>query len=329
MAHLRLTSVSTDGRRLLLSDEDGAEHVLEITADLRAALRAGTRSTPQESSMDSTLRPRDIQSRIRSGETPESVAEAAGTTVERIMPFAGPVLAEREHVAERAQLSHVRRSGGEGARTLGDAVAAQLRSHRTDPSGVSWDAWRKDDGRWALTAEFASAERSGTAHFSYDARGSFVVLDDDDARWLVGETLPPAAAPAPTEDDLSTRRRRRLAALPVEGEAGEAALPLGDDALDLLAEETRSAEVPVPAAQPTAETTSTVPDAPAAAEPAAAPAARSGTATDEVGQTGQTGQTDEDDDAPATPATRRPVQKRRGRASVPSWDEIMFGGSDR
>ena len=28
-------------------------------------------------------------------------------------------------------------------------------------------------------------------------------------------------------------------------------------------------------------------------------------------------------------ATRRPVQKKKGRASVPSWDEIMFGsGSD-
>ena len=26
------------------------------------------------------------------------------------------------------------------------------------------------------------------------------------------------------------------------------------------------------------------------------------------------------------PAPRRPVRKSRGRASVPSWDEIMFGG---
>ncbi len=34
---------------------------------------------------------------------------------------------------------------------------------------------------------------------------------------------------------------------------------------------------------------------------------------------------DADDDlAPEPP--RRPVKKTRGRASVPSWDEIMFGG---
>ena len=63
--------------------------------------------------MDSMLRPRDIQARIRAGETPESVAAAAQTTVEKVMPYAAPVLAEREHVAERAQRSSIRRPAGE------------------------------------------------------------------------------------------------------------------------------------------------------------------------------------------------------------------------
>ena len=68
--------------------------------------------------MESTLRPRDIQTRIRAGETPEAVAHAAGTSVEKIMPFAAPVMAERAHVAERAQLASVRRRATEsGART--------------------------------------------------------------------------------------------------------------------------------------------------------------------------------------------------------------------
>ena len=51
-----------------------------------------------------------------------------------------PVLAERAHVAQRAQLSSVRRRSGEtGARTLGEAVAAQLRAVNVDPSAVEWD----------------------------------------------------------------------------------------------------------------------------------------------------------------------------------------------
>ena len=75
--------------------------------------------------MDSSLRPRDIQARIRAGESPEAVAQAAQTSIEKIMVYAGPVLAEREHIADRAQRSTVRRTTGEsagGARTLGDAV---------------------------------------------------------------------------------------------------------------------------------------------------------------------------------------------------------------
>ncbi len=34
----------------------------------------------------------------------------------------------------------------------------------------------------------------------------------------------------------------------------------------------------------------------------------------------------EDEVAEADEPPRRPVKKTRGRASVPSWDEIMFGG---
>ena len=43
--------------------------------------------------MDSALRPRDIQARIRAGETPEEVAALAQASVEKIMAYAGPVLA--------------------------------------------------------------------------------------------------------------------------------------------------------------------------------------------------------------------------------------------
>ena len=61
----------------------------------------------------SLLRPRDIQARIRAGETPEAVAEAAQTTVEKVMPYAAPVLAEREHVAQRALRASIRRPAGD------------------------------------------------------------------------------------------------------------------------------------------------------------------------------------------------------------------------
>jgi hypothetical protein len=304
MAHLTLTGVSDDGKRLLLVSDKGVEFTLDITPSLRAALSGDTSRIGQlEIQMESALRPRDIQARIRAGETPESVAQAAQTTVDKIMTYAGPVLAEREHVAERAQRSSVRRAPGEsagGARTLGDAVAAHLRAGNVDPAAVAWDAWRREDGRWTLTALFETSERSGTAEFTYDAPGNYVVLDNDEAKWLVGEVV---AGAAPPRDDLEQARLRRLSAVPEDEH------PLGDDAIELVShDETASlgAEAPVEAFLDDSPTS----DDPRLREEAAEAAAQ-------------------DDDEADEPPARRQVQKKRGRASVPSWDEIMFGGSDQ
>lgn len=299
MAQLTLAGRSDDGHRLLLVDDAGREFTLVVDARLQAALRgddARTGPFPSgqlEIPMESTLRPRDIQSRIRAGETPDAVAQAASTTVDKIMPFAAPVLAERAHVAERAQLASVRRRGNDsGARTLGEAVAAQLREHNVDPATVQWDAWRREDGRWTLTGAFATGTRSGTAAFSFDARGNFVTVDDEDARWLVGDDVAPASAVTEVAvDDISAARARRLSSVPPDE------LPLGDDAIEMVTDADRSAEAPHPAAEAD-DTTEIDQVEESAAAPAPAP-----------------------DEQPAP----RPA-KKRGRASVPSWDEIMFGG---
>ena len=310
MAKLTFTGRSADGKRLLLVDESGQEHFLVIDARLRRALSGVPESNGQlEIPMESTLRPRDIQTRIRAGESPESVAHAAGTSVEKIMPFAAPVMAERAHVAERAQLASVRRRASEsGARTLGEAVNAQLRAHNVDPGAVEWDAFRREDGRWTLTALYEVAGRTGTATFSHDPRGNFVTVDDDDARWLVGDTAPAA----PTEsaaDDLAAARQRRLNAVSGEDDA------LGADAIEMVTGEEPAHE------ESATETTMELSDTSLGAEQP----------VEAYLDSGDTREPDAAEDEKAAPAEApaepkaRPA-KKRGRASVPSWDEIMFGG---
>jgi Protein of unknown function (DUF3071) len=322
MAHLTLAGLSDDGKRLLLVSDKGVEFTLDIDARLRAALRGEHASLGHlEIQMDSALRPRDIQARIRAGDTPEAVAQAAQTTVDRIMAFAAPVLAERQHVAERAQRSSVRRKPGEstssGARTLGDAVAGHLRALNVDPETVSWDARRREDGRWTLTGDFAAGKRQGSATFIYDPPGNYVTVEDDDARWLLGEkgTEPQR----PPRDDLKAARGRRLSAVP--GSAPHEELPLGsaepgsselgDDAIELVKEESGSlgAEQPVEAYLDDARSTQETPAVPE--EPADEPVAEQEPAAEEP---------------PAEEPAARKAAKRKGRASVPSWDEIMFGG---
>ena len=167
MVHLTLAGLSEDGKRLLLVSDAGVEFTLAVDDKLRAALRGDHARLGQlEIKMESVLRPRDIQARIRAGETPEAVAAAAQTSVDKIMPYAAPVLAEREHVAQRAQRASIRRPASSGAapagsRTLGDAVAGHLRAQNVDPGVVDWDAWRREDGRWTLTALFRSRGSRG------------------------------------------------------------------------------------------------------------------------------------------------------------------------
>ncbi|WP_225868972.1 MULTISPECIES: septation protein SepH [unclassified Nocardioides] len=326
---LTLAGSSPDARRLLLVDDQGSEYTLVITPDLRAAVRAETTREPTrvgqlETKMSSSIRPREIQTRIRAGESTEAVAEAAGTTVDAIMPYVAPVLAEREHVAERALKASLRRTPGEGtaahtqSRVLGDAVAAHLRNTGADPAEVAWDAYRRETGRWVLTATYDAGTRSGTARFTYDAPGNYALSDNDDARWLVGDVLPEPVAPA--RDDLQEARERRLAVVPAEelplGTLGDAPdeLPFGD----AFEAEASTGLVDIPAPRQHA-----APSDAEAAEGAEAP---------EVLDEPIRATTDEEASAAAERERakhRRPVQKKRGRASVPSWDEIMFGGGDQ
>jgi hypothetical protein len=311
---VRIASVSRDGQQVLLVDETGREFSLEIDQRLDHQLAAApARTTPTmparrtEVPMESALRPRDIQARIRAGESPETVAEAAGSTVEKIMPFAAPVLAEREHTAERAQKASVRRRPGEpsAVRTLGDAVAARLRGFELEPDVIAWDSYRRHDGRWKLLGAYDLPARSGIAELTYDLPGNYVSLDNDDARWLVGDQLQ-EQPPVPVRDDLEAARQRRLK--PVEPQAAQAP-----------ADEPEPEPLPAAENEPTVETP--LVDMPveaylfdepgsAAAGPAA-PAASEGEATVAP--------------EPEQPAAPRRT-KRKGRASVPSWDEIMFGG---
>ena len=320
MVHLTLAGMSGDGKRLLLVDDAGVEFTLDVDARLRSALRGETSRLGQlEITMESVLRPRDIQARIRAGETPEAVAAAAQTSVEKIMAFAGPVLAEREHVAERAQRSSVRRRTGDGARTLGEAVESHLRTVNVGADSLAWDAWRREDGRWVLTAGYATTARTGTATFTFDLPGNYVVAEDDDARWLIGDLLATPAAP-PALDDLEEVRRRRAAAL---DEDSPDELPLGDDAIHLVSPAPIEAflEPEQPRAEPGQP--EPAPDAPAAEQPSAPE-----TETQPATEPQQPAAEARPDERPDEPAAKRPARKSRGRASVPSWDEIMFGSKD-
>src|SRR3954451_14103461 len=173
MRTLRLVALSDDGKSVVLAadgpDGEGERFELPIDDRLRAAARGDSRRLTQiDVDLGTELPPRIIQSRIRAGETPEQVAAASGTRVERILRFAHPVLQERARIAEQARESRVRLSEGTTTTSLGDFMTQRLRLIGGDPDAVRWDAYRADEGGWLVTASWTAGGKSGTTRWTYD-----------------------------------------------------------------------------------------------------------------------------------------------------------------
>ncbi|HYO36586.1 MAG TPA: septation protein SepH [Geodermatophilus sp.] len=293
MRTLRLVGLSEDGRSLVLAVEggdgsdDGERFALPVDERVRAAARGDAHRLGQIEA-DGGLSPRLIQARIRAGETPEQVAAASGTRVERIMRFAHTVLQERSRLAEQAREARVRLSEGAPGAPLQQFMAERLRLLGADLDAVRWDAARSDDGTWVVTAAWRAGAKEGTTHWVYDV---------------------PARAVAPldaaTRDFAEgTRLVRVVPGVPAE----RPSLPVH-----------RSAAVPDrPAAAPASggPAASAVPPAPADERPAAAPGDRRTDAPapeDDVSEHDtvvlRTGEAEDEDP----------------RARVPAWEDIVFG----
>src|SRR6202042_2621676 len=129
MQELRLVAVSEDGTYAVLAVPGrGGRFVLPIDDRLRTVARGQfSRLAQYEIEVENPLRPKEIQDRIRAGETADEIADAAGIPPDRIRRFEGPILAERQYQADQAQRATIRghSESGPGPR-LGDIVTERL-----------------------------------------------------------------------------------------------------------------------------------------------------------------------------------------------------------
>ncbi|WP_018334170.1 septation protein SepH [Actinomycetospora chiangmaiensis] len=220
MRELRVVGLGDDTSTVILEDPIRHER-FTIPSDerLRAAARGDVRRLGQmEIETTSPLRPRDIQARIRSGESVADVASGAGVPAAHVERFAYPVLLERARVAEIARRGHhVPADGPADPRTLGEMIGTVLSGRGQDASDATWDAWKGEDGRWVVAMSWRTGHSDHLAHWTYTpgASGGAVLPSDESARDVMG--LAPAPGP---------RRADGTAARPVVGNSGaQAALP--------------------------------------------------------------------------------------------------------
>jgi hypothetical protein len=339
MPELRVVAVSNDGTRLVLKAADSTEYTLPIDERLRAAVRGDRPRLGQiEIEVESHLRPRDIQARIRAGATAEEVAQLAGIPVDRVRRFEGPVLAERAFMAERARKTPVRRPGENSGPLLGEAVQERLLLRGAEKDTVQWDSWRRDDGTWEVLLVYRVAGEPHSASWTYDPPRRLVQAVDDEARSLIGESddlavpepsfpFVPRIARLPRERSMdralerSDRERPTLpaqASEPAEESTGER------DSLTSLLEAVPSFRGDMVVPERPSETPEEPAEEPAAEEPPA-PAASAGSAYADVLMPRSVG-SHRDRLIGATDRQAEADGVRPGRrAAVPSWDEIVFG----
>jgi len=207
MHDLTLVGVHDDGEHVVLASTDGQRFKLLVDESLRAAVRRDRPRLGQlQIEMDGRLRPRDIQARIRAGQSAAEVADAAGLPIEHVRRFEGPVLAERDHMAREARNVTLRRgpappSPTMSSPTLAELVAERLARREADPDAATWDSWRTEDGPWTVHLRFAAGGRERNARWAFDPNLRHVTPLDDESRWLT----------EPERDDEGLLPHRRLA----------------------------------------------------------------------------------------------------------------------
>lgn len=305
--------------------------------------------------MDNALSPREIQARIRSGASVDDVVTETGMSSDRVEAFAGPVLAEREHIASAAQKATIRRRGEAGShRRLGELIEERLRSRGIDADNLLWDAWRQNDLKWRVLAILAedTPEEAREAEFVFDSKGRFSVADNADARWLIGEE-PPGAAPEEENtvdfsDELALVRVIQPEPEPEDSPGDDVPLSelmheanedtsqldrlydmlsgISEDSVRIYTGILTPVEEPSPLERPQAEALPQPAVQPAEPEEQHVPEApRTEPVNDAVEAPDEVTELTQEPLVEAAEEPQKPKPRKR-RAKVPSWDEIMFGG---
>ena len=337
MRQLRFVALAEDGEHALLQTTDGEERFqLLVDPAVRDALGAGGRTDrprllPRPEAVPEPpaapvaaapaaaapsvaaappvdpVGPREIQMRVRAGESPAELAAATGVPLERVMRFAGPVMDERARIADESRRARARRSG-EGSDpkivVFGEAVDQRFAAHGIDLDSVTWDARRRDDGEWLIVATWRGGDGDHNAEwlFSRTSR-SITPMDDAAVDLLSDRPIRPISTPEPVRPSLvaAPPLAPGVVAFPPMPDAHTGPLPIVEDVFDQEA----PAEGPrtVPPLVPAAAFSYDEPVLPLGiTEPAPRNVRNLGVS-----------RRDESED------------EKAARARIPSWDDILLG----
>ena len=193
MSELRLTGKTPDGVHLALTDQNGLEFSLRISDTLRATVNQPRLTAVPVDEDKEAMSVKEMQRRLRAGETMDSIARGGNILVEKVERFAGPILQERIFIIDQVHGLSPRREGKDGGRenlTFIELVISKLAPRGVDIDALNWSTWRQEDGTWTIELHYPNRDGSGVAQFNYDGQRRSISALDENAAWMMGEEAP-------------------------------------------------------------------------------------------------------------------------------------------
>ncbi|CAN5261123.1 septation protein SepH [Frigoribacterium sp. UYMn621] len=348
-----LRVIGVENGALLVASDEGTKYRIAIDEVLQSRLR---QAIPDPGS-GRKLAPREIQAHIRSGMSAQDVAAITGVPLDYIQKFEGPVLAEREFVVNSALGVPVHTAMETDPLGGGSTFGTVIRERLYDLGAIDerWASWKEVGGGWVVKLAFSAEQIERDARWRFDPKKAALSPLNNEAITLSqqgdasGALVPRLRAVgdeerqpdqsrfdsgAFTSEELSQQEpgRSRLEAVPY-GRLDDAPAAVSDAAINRapVADESESNQ--------TADLLEALRRRRGERESAGfgdeaisvdSKSAHPSTGTIRLVDIPLDVFGDENDDRPGNTAPQPNVfqpraSSRKGRASMPSWDEIVFG----
>lgn len=191
MSELRLTGKNPEGTHLTLTNPIGEEFTVRISDTLRATVNQPRLAAVVASDDVETMSVKEIQRRLRSGETMDVIARDGRISVEKVERFAGPILQERVYILDQAFAVVLRKESAREQETFQDVVISRLAPMGVDSDSLSWNTWRIDDGTWTIDLSYPNRDGHGSATWNFDLNRRSITATNENARWMLGQEPAP------------------------------------------------------------------------------------------------------------------------------------------
>lgn len=346
-----LRVIGVENGALLVAADDGTRFRVAIDEVLQSKLRQAI----PETNAGRKIAPREIQAHIRSGMSAEDVAKVTGVPLDYIQKFEGPVLAEREFIVTSALAVPVRTAADTGP-IDGSNFGSVIRERLYDLGAVNerWASWKEIGGGWIVKLAFAAEQIDHDARWRFDPKKSGLAPLNSEAITLsqqgemtgaliprlraVGdeERLPDQSrfdSGAFTDNDLAGRQQLAAFETVPYGRLADAPRSVSDAAINRApveeeAESNQTADLLEALRRRRGERES------ANFADEEAKASHPSTGTIRLVDIPLPGMSPDDEgpDSTIPPHATNPVlpmlqqrSSRKGRAAMPSWDDIVFG----